>query len=97
MPTALVSSGNTHTRAAGHLADSLLDPETAFSQEPNEAAWQLAMGTKLTSFDWMDLPENASYLKKFGIAMGATTNHDDNSVASQGMLFQLIVRRLMMC
>lgn len=77
-------SGTENTRAAGCLAENLLDPRTAFSQEPTEAAFQLALGTKLTHFDWLDLPENAEKLKKFGVAMGATTNYNDGKVATQG-------------
>lgn len=80
----LLYSGVNNTRTAGYLAENLLDPATAFSQEPNEAAFQRAHRTTLTSFEFMDLPENADLLKKFGIAMRATTSFSDHAVVSNG-------------
>jgi hypothetical protein len=32
----------------------------------------------------MDLPENAAQLKKFGVAMGATTSYSNNAIVSGG-------------
>ena len=35
-------------------------------------------------FEWMDLPENAHELRKFGVAMRAMTNHAEDIVATRG-------------
>ncbi|EKM56172.1 uncharacterized protein PHACADRAFT_196226 [Phanerochaete carnosa HHB-10118-sp] len=68
----------------GWLADHLLDSATGHSQEPNEAAWQRAKGTKLTIFDWLELPEHALELRKVSIGMRATTSSDSDTVATRG-------------
>ncbi|EKM56175.1 uncharacterized protein PHACADRAFT_209657 [Phanerochaete carnosa HHB-10118-sp] len=82
---ALISmTGENNQWGNAWLAEHLLDPATGHSQEPNEAAWQRAMRTKLTVFDWMELPEHALYLRKFGIAMRANTNAAEDAIATRG-------------
>lgn len=88
---ALVSlGGENNQRGNAWLAEHLLDPVTAHSQEPNEAAWQRGQRTKVTMFEWMELPENALQLRKFGIAMGATTNSAEHVIATRGFEWQAL-------
>ena len=77
-------SGGDHTKAAAYIVENLLDPATAMSEEPNEAALQRGFGTTLSYFEWMDQPEHAAYRKKFGIAMGATTNYSEDALITKG-------------
>ncbi|GJE88172.1 hypothetical protein PsYK624_042550 [Phanerochaete sordida] len=82
---ALVSlNGADNQRGAAWLAEHLLDPATGHSQEPNEAAWQRAMRTRLTTFEWMEQPAHALHLRKFGNAMRATTSADERAAATRG-------------
>ena len=76
-------------KMAGFLQDVITDPAVAFSQEPNEAAFQRAFGTNLTTFEWMELPENAMIHKKFGIAMAGTTDYSNDKIVSRGQSFTL--------
>lgn len=61
----------------------MLDPATAFSEEPNESACSRAYETKLSCYEWLDQPGNELPRKKFGIAMAGGTYNDD-ALASQG-------------
>lgn len=58
-------------KASAYMTDVLTDPATAKSEEPDQTAMQRALDTKLPYFDWMDLPENAHVLKRFGMSMVA--------------------------
>ena len=80
----VASSGDHHTKIAGYLVDSVMGPATAFSQEPNEAAFQRARKTALGAYEWLDLPENSMIRKTFGIAMGATTDYVTDKIVSAG-------------
>ena len=62
----------------------MLDPATGHSEEANETAWSRGHGTKLSLFEWMDIPENVYVLRKFGIAMRAMTNHAEDIAATRG-------------
>ncbi|EKM56162.1 uncharacterized protein PHACADRAFT_94727 [Phanerochaete carnosa HHB-10118-sp] len=81
---AFVSAKAEIQRGNGWLAEHLLDPATGNSQESNEAPWQRAMHTKLTLFEWMERPEHALEMRKFGIGMRARTSSDDSIVATRG-------------
>lgn len=78
------SSAQDHGKFAAYLTEAMTDPKMALSQEPNEAASQLALRTDMTYFDWMNLPENAARRKKFGIAMAATTNYSNDPIVYDG-------------
>ncbi|EJD43680.1 O-methyltransferase [Auricularia subglabra TFB-10046 SS5] len=58
-------------KTSAYMTEVLTDPATAKSEEPDQTPVQRAFRTKLTYWDWMDLPENEHVLKRFGMAMVA--------------------------
>jgi len=55
-------------KAGVNLADNLIDPKTALSQEPIDSTFNRTFGCE-TIFDFYDRPENAHRLRNFGAAM----------------------------
>ena len=84
MPT---HSGYENMKTASYLIDNLLDPRTSHSDEPTEAAWQLAHKTPLPCYEWLEEPENIASLKKFPNAMRATTHYNSDIVVTEGTSF----------
>ena len=58
-------------KAGSSTIENLVSPETAFSEEPNQAPFNTRFGTKLSLFEWYELPENKSKFERFGLAMDA--------------------------
>ena len=56
-------------KTASYLVENLLDPRTSHSDEPTEAAWQLAHRTPLPCYEWLEEPENIASARKFPNAM----------------------------
>lgn len=56
-------------KSASYLQEYLKDPVYAKSEEPNETALDKAFRSNLDFWDFLELPENAYRLKRFGIAM----------------------------
>lgn len=56
-------------KGSSYLTESLLDPKTAMSQEPNEVALNLAFKTDLPIWEWFEAKGNEHRLLRFGIAM----------------------------
>lgn len=56
-------------KAASALKDNMIDPATAFSQDPSEAPFNRYFKTKLNYFEWLEEPNNDHRLERFGIAM----------------------------
>lgn len=56
-------------KSASYLQEYLKDPVFAKSEEPNETALDKAFRSNLDFWDFLELPENAYRLKRFGIAM----------------------------
>ncbi|KAI0771380.1 O-methyltransferase-domain-containing protein [Irpex lacteus] len=56
-------------RSSYYLPEVLLDPKWAHSSEPNETAFNKALGTTLPAFEWTALPENAYKRKILAIGM----------------------------
>lgn len=67
-----------------HLVDNITDPKTSFSQEPTEAASQLALKTEQPLFKWMARPENVVTMKKFQNGMRATADYSSDVYVNQG-------------
>lgn len=56
-------------KTGGYLEDALFDPKIAKSYDPTETAFNLAFNTKLSAWQWLETPENAHRLTRFGLAM----------------------------
>ena len=75
----------------GSFIEHLLDPATAFSEEPNESVFARANQTDLAFYDYLGLPGHETVRKRCGTMM-AVTGHADESVARQGPLLTYITR-----
>lgn len=60
---------DTTFKTAGYLADVLLDPKYAFSEEADQTARNVAMRDSHDAWDWINAPGNEHRLLRFGIAM----------------------------
>lgn len=56
-------------KAAAYLTETLLDPATAHSDEPNHASFNRALQTNLDLFPWYEQPENSYHLERFSNCM----------------------------
>ena len=61
-------------KSMSYLPETLLDPDIAFSEEPNETSFQRALGTQLDNWEYYDSGSKlASYRRdRFSIAMSGT-------------------------
>jgi hypothetical protein len=71
-------------KAAVYLADNLLDPKTATSQEPLDCPFSRAFGRQ-SVFDFLDKPENAYRMRRFVAAMHGTTMAHGSDVILSGI------------
>lgn len=71
-------------KTAAYLVETLFDPVTGHSEEPNEAAFQRAHRSPLPCYEWLEQPENILSLRKFPNAMRATTHYNSDTVVTQG-------------
>ncbi|KAF8990766.1 O-methyltransferase [Cyathus striatus] len=60
-------------KGAAYLTETLTDPKTAYSVEPNETPWNIAYKTDIPLFAWYDKPENEMHQKRFSAAQAGTT------------------------
>jgi len=62
-------------KSSVHMSENMLDPSTAFSQDPTAAPFSRAYGNgkRLGIWDWFEQPGNEKYLRRFGIAMHGTS------------------------
>jgi hypothetical protein len=73
-----------------HLADNLLDPKTAFSQELLDCAFSRAFG-RVTYFDFLDNPENEYRSRRFAVAMQTNTANRETALVA-GFVPRLVIR-----
>ena len=66
----------------------MLDPATAFSEEPNASPFARAFGTTLSCYEYLDQPGHELDRKRFGISMAAGS-HNDDALATQGSLVSM--------
>ncbi|THG95611.1 hypothetical protein EW026_g6076 [Hermanssonia centrifuga] len=59
--------GDEAVKSSGYITETLIDPKTARSGEPNQTAFNRAFKTDLPMFHWYDLEENAFRRRRFGI------------------------------
>ncbi|KAI0084847.1 S-adenosyl-L-methionine-dependent methyltransferase [Irpex rosettiformis] len=55
-----------------HFPDVILDPKLTNSEEPNQAAFNVAHKTDLPVFEWLSQPEQAYQSKRFSVGMHAS-------------------------
>lgn len=77
---------------AAYLVENVTSPETSHSQEPYHSSVQRAFKTKLTTFPWLELPENALRMRKLQNGMRATTDYSSGEVVSKGNNFSSFLR-----
>ena len=58
-------------KAGSSTIDNLVNPETALSEEPNQAPFNTRFETPLGLFEWYEQPANRYRLERFGLAMDA--------------------------
>ena len=71
-------------KTAAYLIETLFNPIAGHSEEPNEAAFQLAHRSPLPCYEWLEQPENIASLRKFPNAMRATTHYNSDTVVKEG-------------
>ena len=64
------------------------DPTITDSGDPTKAPSNKALNTNLTQFEWLELPENAYRLRRFGLAMRGVNDMSKTAVI-QGWLSAL--------
>lgn len=60
-------------KIASALSETLRDPVFGHSDEPTQCALTKAMHSTLPAFEFLELPENAHRLRRFGVVMDAST------------------------
>ncbi|GJE87393.1 S-adenosyl-L-methionine-dependent methyltransferase [Phanerochaete sordida] len=71
-------------KAAAYLAETLLDSNTAQSQEPTQTALNLAFRTDLPAWEWLESKGNEHRLARFAIAMDGSKNVAPPSAILEG-------------
>ena len=79
LPTMIVSafddifSSDEAFKGAAYLAKSVTDPKTAYSEEADETAFQMGMGTTKSMWDYYDTDDELARYRgeRFNIAMSA--------------------------
>ncbi|EMD39709.1 hypothetical protein CERSUDRAFT_112014 [Gelatoporia subvermispora B] len=71
-------------KAAAVTQDHLMDPSTAFSDEPNQLPIQRAMHTNKALFEWYDEPGNELRRRRFNIAMKESVKFEVPGAILQG-------------
>jgi hypothetical protein len=71
-------------RCASYLPDHVMNGNTAFSEEPREAAFNTAYGTTQGLFEWFSQPENELRKRRFGAGMAGTRLLSPSDVILRG-------------
>ncbi len=56
-------------KSAAYLSDTMTDPKTAHSQDPNETSIQKAFRFEGTRWEFLERPENLFMFRRYGAAM----------------------------
>ncbi|KAJ7473014.1 S-adenosyl-L-methionine-dependent methyltransferase [Mycena galericulata] len=76
-------------KSSTSLPDVIVDPHDGLSNEPNRTAFNRAFKTDLPFFEWLDQPEQARRMARFGIAMdGGARMVDPDSILRAGLNWQ---------
>ncbi|KAJ6602649.1 O-methyltransferase [Mycena vulgaris] len=60
-------------KSSAYMTDALIDPNTAFSEEPTATPFSRAFSTNAPIFAWFESPENQERLVRFGIGQAGST------------------------
>jgi hypothetical protein len=71
-------------KASAYLWETVSDPKTAKSGEPNEAPFSRAIGNGKTFWQWLEQPKNAFIQHRFDIAMSGIQALTSNAVILSG-------------
>ncbi|KAJ7207224.1 O-methyltransferase [Mycena pura] len=63
-------------KSSAYMTDALMDPATAFSQEPTATPFSRAFVTEAPIFAWFEEPENKERLVRFGVGQAGSTKID---------------------
>ncbi|KAJ7648737.1 O-methyltransferase [Mycena polygramma] len=63
-------------KSSAYMADTLVDPATAFSQAPTATLFSRAFSTDMPIFAWFESPENKERLVRFGIGQAGSNKID---------------------
>lgn len=80
MVAMLMGAADQHFKASAYLTETLTDPETAYSDDLDKAAVNVAFDTKLDYWSWLELPEQRMRLTRFGMAMSNRQMWDVTSI-----------------
>ena len=84
-----IRSGSVHrtdepTKASSLLYESLSDPATASSEDPEHTAFTRAFESSSTIWSYLAEPKNIARLKRFNIAMNVSANMNPTGLALKG-------------
>ncbi|EJD53030.1 S-adenosyl-L-methionine-dependent methyltransferase [Auricularia subglabra TFB-10046 SS5] len=71
-------------KGSAYLAETLLDPTTARSDETSKTAMNRAFGSDVDYWSWLELPEQRPRLLRFGMAMHGAKQMSDESFVLRG-------------
>ncbi|KAJ7159946.1 O-methyltransferase [Mycena crocata] len=63
-------------KSSAYMTDVMLDPNTAFSQDPTDTAFSQAFATKAPIFTWYETPENHHRLVRFEVGQMGSNKID---------------------
>ncbi|KZO93906.1 O-methyltransferase [Calocera viscosa TUFC12733] len=69
LQAAIARFGDEAAKASSYTWETLHDPKTAFSEEPEDAPFGRFIGKRETYWDWLEEPEQVAQLTTFGVAM----------------------------
>ncbi|KAJ3553485.1 hypothetical protein NM688_g3587 [Phlebia brevispora] len=72
-------------KASAYLPESLLDNCTRASETAEKRAFNLAFNTDDHFFNWLDLPQNAYFRRRFGMAMNGAKSADAPNAVFTGL------------
>ncbi|KAJ7046068.1 O-methyltransferase [Mycena alexandri] len=63
-------------KSSSYMTDALVDPATAFSEDPTSTPFSRAFSTTASMFAWYESPENKERLVRFGVGQAGSTKID---------------------
>ncbi|KAJ7473007.1 S-adenosyl-L-methionine-dependent methyltransferase [Mycena galericulata] len=75
-------------KSSTSLPDVIVDPHDGLSNEPNKTAFNQAFKTDLPFFEWLDQPQQARRMARFGIAMDGGAQMVDPGLILRGLNWQ---------
>lgn len=92
----ILRSADEGMKACTVLPDLFVNPKTAFSFTPEESPFSVAHNTKLSFFEWFNLPENEWRSTRFAMAMTGTANMEPPGSILKGRVIPFILKFIVM-